>query len=355
MNTVQRHGLAPVQRRIALVEGEDAVTAGDDRSQHAMRLLDTMLWVLKGTTRDSWATSAPDEADIVVVHRGNDASHSASWRARGKLVVEVTTDARVAAAGEHVLMYPFPAKRVLELLENLSGQLDSRQPDPSATLPNKITSATPTATASVPATAARADRWSLCEALRTLREVRNDSSWMVARDGNEPVLWLRGDGGSCFAIEALMNRLRDGALIARLELRDGYPPPKSRVVERPGAELFWYAGYNADASLAPWLNPRRGYRVTAWPDFGAIRPAAEAVRVVALLTREPLDLQSLATRARVSLEVAQRTLNALSLCEVLSGDDGRPVGAEPARAASPKGGITGFLSRLRRHLKIGVS
>src|SRR5262249_26228975 len=141
---------------------------------------------------------------------------------------------------------------------------------------------------------------------------------MIARDGAETVLWLRGDGTSCFATETLLRGLREPALMARLELRDGYPPPKTRVVERQGAELFWFAGFHAGAMLAPWLSPTRPYRVSAWPDFGVIRPGSEVIRIVALLSREALDVHALAKRARVSLELAQRTMNALSMCEVLA-------------------------------------
>src|SRR5262245_21593670 len=107
-------------RRIALVErASPSLDDGDQRQLHAMRLLDTMLWVLKGTTRDTWSTASPEDADIVVVHRAGDPSHAASWKARGKLVVEIASETDTESSDDHVLTYPFPAKRVLELLEKL--------------------------------------------------------------------------------------------------------------------------------------------------------------------------------------------------------------------------------------------
>jgi hypothetical protein len=341
------HSVPPAQRRIALVGRADAATSGDERTQHAMRLFDTMLWVLKGTTRDAWAMATPEDADIVVVHR-DDAREVASWRSRGKLVVEITHD-QAADGGAHVLNYPFPAKRVLELLEKLSGELDSR----GVAMPARKSGAS---LESVPPRAAPSqDRWALAESLRTLRAVRNDALWLVARDGVEPVLWMRGDGALYFATEPFTAALRaDPTLVPRLELRDGYPPPKTRVRERPGTEFFWFAGFGAGEVLAPWLNAQARYRVTAWPDFGVIRPDAGVLRAVALLAAQPQDPQSLATGARISLGQAHRVLNALSLCEVLTTAAATSAGNANASAiAQPRGGFAGFLRKLRGHLGLG--
>jgi hypothetical protein len=346
------HGLAqgasPAQRRIALVERGASAAGADERAQHAMRLLDTMLWVLKGTTRDAWATATPDEADIVVVLRGADSGRAASWKARGKLVVEIVHAVDSPDAAEsNVLAYPFPATRVLELLEKLSGQLDQLQGGAIATarLDTKRVA---------PASVAAADRWNLVESLRTLRAVRNDDLWMVARDGGEPMVWLRGDGSAYFALDSFARSLRtDVSLVSRLDLRDGYPPPKSRVVERPGTEFFWYAGFNAGEILAPWLSATRRHRITSWPDFGVIRPEPGVLRVVALLAAESLDLKTLAARARVSLALASRVCNALSMCEVLTVSEAATTQRRSADMAQPRGGFTGFLRRLRSHLGIG--
>jgi hypothetical protein len=335
------HSVTPAQRRIALVASADAAASGDERSQHAMRLLDTMLWVLKGTTRDAWATATPEEADIVVIHR-DDPIDAAAWKARGKLVVEISNEAASSDAGAHLLNYPFPAKRVLELLEKLSGELDSR------------TASAPAIDTGSARPAPAQDRWALAESLRTLRAVRNEDLWLVLRDGTDPVVWLRGDGSAWFATESFVHAARSNtALISRLELRDGYPPLKTRVHERPGAEFFWLAGFNAGDIIAPWLNATRRYRLTAWPDFGVIRPEAAVLRVVATLSAEPLDLQTLAIRARVTLGFASRVCNALSLVDALAV-------AEPARTASsaaavnqPRGGFSGFLRKLRSHLGLG--
>lgn len=334
---------SPAQRRIALVAGAESPDSGDERAQHAMRLLDTMLWVLKGTTRESWATATPHEADIVVVHRGSDPALAANWKARGKLVVEIANEGDVADDDEHVLAYPFPATRVLALLEKLSARLSGNAAAPPVQIQPALT----------PVSRMSGDRWALSEALRTLREVRNDSMWMVARDGEAPVVWLRGDGSAYFAMDSLVQSLRtDSTLTTRLELRDGYPPPKVRVSERPGVELFWFTGFHAGEILAPWLNATRCYRVTSWPDFGLIRPEAAVLRVVALLAAEPLDLARLAARARVTIAFASRVLNALSLCEVLVAADPVPAnqGKAPTSSLAPAGGIARFLRRIRSHL-----
>lgn len=334
---------SPAQRRIALVAGEETSAPGDERTQHAMRLLDTMLWVLKGTTRESWATAPAHEADIVVVHRGADPGLAAIWKSRGKLVVEIATENDTAGDDEHVLAYPFPATRVLELLEKLSARLGGNPVSTPAQLQPLPSRSSP----------AEGDRWNLPEALRTLREVSNDSLWMVARDGADPVVWLRGDGSVYFATESFVKSLRtDAAISTRLELRNGYPPPKTRVLERPGLEFFWYAGFNASDIIAPWLNATRCYRLKSWPDFGVIRPDPAVLRVVALLATEPMELLRLAARARVPITLASRVCNALSLCEVLVAAEPMPLdkskGASPI--AAPQGGFAGFLRRLRNHL-----
>jgi hypothetical protein len=257
-------------------------------------------------------------------------------------VVEITYDA-ATASDAHVLTYPFPATRVLELLEKLSGELDSLG---NSAAPND---------AVAPRPAVVQDRWALAESLRTLRAVRNDNLWMVARDGAEPVLWLRGDGSTCFATDAFVEKLRsDVSVAARLELRDGYPPPKTRVRERPGAEFFWHAGFGAGEILAPWLNATRRHRISAWPDFGAIRPESGVLRAAAVLASEAVDLQTLATRARVPLGLASRVCNALSLCELLVASETVGQGASKgASIAQPRGGFSGFLRKLRSHLGLG--
>ncbi|HTU65040.1 MAG TPA: hypothetical protein VMF52_03730 [Steroidobacteraceae bacterium] len=336
-------GVVAGQRRIALVGAPSG--AADERGEHAMRLLDTMLWVLKGTTRDAWSKAEPDDADIIVIHRGDEPTRTAAWRSRGKLIVEIAREGETGGADDNVLTYPFPAKRVLELLEKLSGKLDDSSPAPAV-------SAAPAPVAR--ATISDTDRWALPEALRTVRSVRNDNLWLVARDGADPVLWLRGDGSAYFATDAFVRTLHaDGSLTTRLELRDGYPPPKTRVAERPAGEFFWFAGFNAGDGLAPWLDSRQSFRITAWPDFGVIRPDAAVLRAVALLQVQSLDVGALAARARVTHAVAARILNALSLCEVLVAGEARASRGE-ARLTEPRGGFSGFLRRLRTHLGLGV-
>lgn len=334
------------QRRIALVESAHAAAAdGDERAQHAMRLLDTMLWVLKGTTRDTWATSLPDDADIVVIFRGEEAARAATWKSRGKFIVEIATEGDDAGAADNVLLYPFPAKRVLELLERFSAQLQARE-----------LGSTPSEVQVQPRAASKADRWALPEAIRTVRAVRNDNLWLVARDGMETVLWLRGDGSSYFTTEPLAQALRsDPLMTARLELRDGYPPPKARVAERSGLELFWFTGFHAGEALAPWLDSRQKYRVTAWPDFGVIRPEPAVLRAVAFLATEAHDSATLAKRARIPAGLAHRILNALSLCEVLAAGAAGTPADRGVGIHEPRGGFGGFLRRLRSHLGLGAS
>jgi hypothetical protein len=331
-------GRTPQARRIALIEAPGNSSAGDDRSKRAMQLLDTMLWVLKGTTRAAWTKSGLDEADIVVVHKGDDLGRTAEWLASGKLVVEIAENADEAEGNPNTLVYPFRAVDVLALLERLGTQLDSgsRAPQAAVELPTDATGIAP---------------FKFVDTLRTVRDVPNADLWLVAHHGGTPVLWLRGDGSSYQANPKYVEALSAGTLkLSGLQIRRE-DKAAADLAQRPGFELGWYAGYHASAIIAPWLSAQTRYKLKSWPNFGLIRPHPSLLRIASALGSTPLTLQQVAARAKVPMEVAARTLNALSACDALVSvaEATAPV-SRPKAVAEPSGGFSRFLTRVRKHL-----
>ncbi|MFC4310064.1 hypothetical protein ACFPN2_13315 [Steroidobacter flavus] len=288
------------ERRIALIKP----SATEEQAGHAVQLFDSVLWVFKGTTRSSWVTTPAAAADIIVVHHSEPAKNLARWRDEGKHIVVLSTDEKHHPAGPRTLVYPFPAVKVLSMLEHVEAEMESR-----VTVPPSA----PATTAPIKprASTSNADPWSFVEALRTLRTVNNSALWLMCKGPQGPFLWLRGDVGCYYCDAATAGAIRAGTLdLSGLSLQKGTPPP-GNLPARPGAELFWFATYHASPSLAPWLNDKTVYRLLRWPDLGRVR-ATDAtelttqIRVVAALGAESLALGKLAARAQTNIEAAAR-------------------------------------------------
>jgi hypothetical protein len=337
------HERATQTRRIALI-----AAGGLERSQRAMQLLDTMLWVLKGTTNAAWNKARPEEADIVVVHQDEDAARTvAAWQARGKLVVQIASRAGDVPPGENTLVYPFRAVDVLALLERLGTQLDAdlcspatpaRAPEPSAT--GELT-------------------WKFIETLRTVRDVRNSETWLAAHRGAKPVLWLRGDGAVYRASAPVVEALRNGSLVlSSLDIQPETAMPAD-LAQRSGFELAWYAGLQAGDALAPWLSRRTKYRLRQWPNFGSIRPEPAVLRIVSTLASTPASIDDIVARGGATALVAARAFNALSTCESIAEVETAPnvavARAAAPSVATPAGGFGRFLHRVRKHLGLEVA
>jgi hypothetical protein len=336
-----------VSRRIALIAAGDA--GGDDRSQRAMQLLDTMLWVLKGTTNAAWIKAQPDEADIVVVHQddsqGDKASGTAAeWQARGKLVVQIAAQSANdkpgdAAANPNTLVYPFRAVDVLSLLERLNAQLDADLSSPAAA------DRTPDGVGS------EDGPWKFVEALRAVRDVRNSEQWLAAHRGTAPVLWLRGDGAVYRATAQIVDTIRSGKLaLGALSIQPASAMPVD-VPQRSGFELGWYAGLFASHTLAPWLSSTTKYRLRQWPNFGSIRPTPAVLKVVSALASSPASVDDLVARSGLPATDVIRAFNALSTCEsIVEVEAVRNLETKRPATAAPSGGFTKFLKRVRKHL-----
>jgi hypothetical protein len=339
------------ERRIALIKP----SANEEQASHAVQLFDSVLWVFKGTTRSSWVTTPAASADIVVVHHSEPANNLARWRAEGKHIVVLSTDEKGHPAGPRTLVYPFPAVKVLSMLEHVEAEMESNTPAPPVA---------PVATAPIKprASGTNADPWSFVEALRTLRTVNNGTLWLMCKGPQGPFLWIRGDVGCYYCDGATAGAIRAGTLdLSGLSLQKGTPPP-GNLPARLGEELFWFATYHASASLAPWLNDKTIYRLVRWPDLGRVRAndAAERttqIRVVAAFAAGPSALGKLAARAQTNIDAAARTLNALASCALIEAAQPAPIAPKATRVESivptPVGGLKQFLRGMRKHLRLG--
>ncbi|HEY5757428.1 MAG TPA: hypothetical protein VIU34_16475 [Steroidobacter sp.] len=335
------------ERRIALIKP----SANEEQAGHAVQLFDSVLWVFKGTTRSSWVTTPAATADIIVVHHSEPANNLARWRDEGKHIVVLSTDEKRHPAGPRTLVYPFPAVKVLSMLEHVEAEMES-----GTTVPRAATVAS--APSKPRATTSSADPWSFVEALRTLRTVNNSTLWLTCKGPQGPFLWIRGDVASYYCDAATAGAIRAGTLdLSGLSLQKGTPPP-GNLPARPGEELFWFATFHASPSLAPWLHDKTVYRLVRWPDLGRLRAndAAERtaqIRVIAALAAGPSAL----SRLSANVDGTARTLNALASCALIETAQPTPAAPKVARAESsvptPVGGLKQFLRNMRKHLRLG--
>ena len=323
--------IAPVDRHIALI-----TSVASTEGQAAIQLMETVLWALRGTTRSNWvAAQSADAADVVVLHQSDTDERVADWRRSGKAVVVIAMQPVPVPQNPHVLIYPFGASQVRELLNSLD---------------------TPLVSGPSPAAGASGDAgvgsWSFLKTLGTLRELPNSHVWLVGKIDGTSVFWLRGDGTEWATESFILEGVRNGVFnLERLVLEKSATSPVHRTV-RPAADLCWFAGYYAGFSLAPWLSPSTRYRISRWPNFGLIRPATSQIRATAVVATSPATVNEVAARARIAPDEAARTLNALWACNLLT-----PLEASPAKHAAPRrprfestGGLRSLLQLLRNRL-----
>jgi hypothetical protein len=288
----------PAGRRIALLT---PCGGASRRAGHALKLFESALFVLRGATAVPWTITGPEAAQVILVHEDDCDERIGTWRAQGKRVVVLSTAQPRSSGRPAGLTYPFRTAEVLALLERLDDELTRRS------LP-------------VPAAAARPatpDRWTLVEALFTIRAVENGQAWLVARAARTPVLWIRGDGGAYAADPAAVQVMRDGSLdLHRLALRRSSEPGPD-LERRSGMELSWFAGFHASETLAPQLQADAAYRIQRWPGFEQIRPQPVQLRLAAALSSRPVSLDQIVGERMFPRNMAIKTFNALYACGLL--------------------------------------
>lgn len=341
---------AAPQRRIALLH-----SSTDDSADSApLRLVESMLWAFQGTTRSSWVrATSPESADVAVVSSTAPNERIDAWRKSGKPLIVITAPDAPPVRDEHVLVYPFRATQFLQLLNTLDARLghSGGHAAPAANQPDIASSP-----ASESSTTNR-DSWSFVEALRTLREVQNTEVWLTGYYGPTPRLWIKGDGSEYTTDPATLQDIRRGTFrFGAIQMRRGVPPPPHRQV-RSAAELQWFAGCHAGATLAPDLDEFTRYRISRWPNFGLIRPLPSQIRVTALLAASPLDLRELVKRSALPAEEVIRTLNALEASGLLHAVQATAAPAPMPAAEVPQmpGGFGSFVRLLRKRLGLSES
>lgn len=312
---------------------------------HAMQLLSSMLWAFKGTTRSSWEISAPEEADVVVFHGDDPDGRLPGWQANGKLAVEIATSAQSSGSGSRSLIYPFRAAQALALLEQLDAELESA---------DALNHAMVSHTGEFKRVSPGEECWSFVDALRTLRAYSGGERWWAAVQDSQPVLWVKSGGTVYLADSATVQALRQGSLrIQELRMQAGAPPAIGEP-PRGGSELIWFAAYYASDRLAVALSERARYRMTRWPNFGAIRPPVAQVRVAAALSGHAIDLSQVASRARLPVGDAARTFNALSALGLLLPAECATDVVDTPRVQPPFSALGSLLRNIRKHLGLGV-
>ena len=350
MNAVSSRAIRSV-RRIALIK---PAVAEQDRAALAMKLLDSVLWVFKGTTQSNWTVSSAEAAQVIVVHQDEPAGDIARWRNEGKLIVVISTDSAASPISPYALNYPFPTVQVLRILEQLDAELDAGTPGERArsNAPGNNDSNN---------RSDGSDAWGFVDALRTLRLVNNADTWFVGKGSHGSVVWLRGDGSRYCCDSATARAIRTGTRnLNGLTLHRATAPPG--VNPRTGSELAWFAGYHASTALATWLSERATYRLIRWPDFGRVQPddpllRAAQMRVLAALDVAPATVAQLCARTDVSPEVVVRTVNALASCDLLEGAFTIPSNVANTKPPSPvlAGRLRQFLRSMRKHLGLWTS
>lgn len=330
-------------RRIAFVKPP---ATQDSKVAHAMQLFTSMLWAFKGTTRSTWEVAAPEEADVIVFHKEAPDRRLPDWQASGKLAVEIATGPHPGAAAARSLSYPFRAAQAFALLEQLDAELESAD-----ALNHAMISHTGEFKRAVPGE----ESWSFVDALRTLRAYSGGERWWVAYRDAEPVLWVKSGGTVYLAEASIVQSLRDGTLrLHEMRMQSG-APSATGAQPRGGSELIWFAAYYASDHLAVALTDNARYRITRWPNFGTIRPPVTQIRAAAALSGKAIDVSQVASRARIALVDAARTLNALSALGLLLPGETDIQAAEVTRTQSaPTFSALGtLLKNIRRHLGLG--
>jgi len=350
MNAAPAHSPAVrSERRIALIQ---PAAAAEDRAALAIKLLDSVLWVFKGTTQSNWTICPAESAHVIVVHQDQPAGHIAQWRKDGKLIVVINTDATASAISPHALTYPFQAVQVLRVLEQVDAELESR-----ASVGRAGSAATGNNQFDGRGDAHGSDAWDFVDSLRTLRLVNSAETWFVGKGSSGSVLWVRGDGSRYCCDSATVRAIRSGKRhLSGLTLQKAAAVP-AELNSGSGSELAWFAGYHASTALAPWLTERDRYRLTRWPDLGRVQPddpslRAAQMRVLATLDAAPATAAQLCVRTQVAPEVVTRTLNALASCELMEPAPMAAAGEAGTRSSPPvpASRLRQFLQNMRRHL-----
>jgi hypothetical protein len=346
------------ERRIALIK---PAVAEQDRAALAMKLLDSVLWVFKGTTQSNWTVCAADAAQVIVVHQDEPAGHIARWRNEGKLIVVISTDSAASPISPYALSYPFPTVQVLRILEQLDAELDSGAAAERARSNAPSNNANLNSRGDGGGDRHGRDAWGFVDSLRTLRLVNNADTWFVGKGSSGSVVWVRGDGSRYCCDSATTRAIRMGTRnLNGLTLHKAAAAPG--VSPRSGSELAWFAGYHASVSLAPWLSERETLRLIRWPDFGRVQPddpllRAAQLRVIAALDAAPSTATQLCARTDASPEIIVRTVNALASCELVEVANTVATNVANTKAASPvpAGGLRQFLRNMRKHLGLWTS
>lgn len=315
-------------RRIALVD-----VIADTQSAFA-----SMLRVIAGRTRCRWeVVDDPAAADLILTQFEAEHPRIGRWANSGKRFLSIVDPKAPWPLMRYALSHPFRAANVEAILDEIAGEMDV--PD----------------VASQDASAAAS--WNFPRALKALSHSALSDVDYCARAASGDLIWVCGDL-SCYAAEPrVVERIRAGAIKFEGLVAIGMRPPPAKLQPRPLLELFWHSAFFAGDSLAPWLRSGARFRLRRWPDFGVIRSSRASMQIVAWLASGSRSAAELVRLSAAPPTLVHRTLNALSVCRLLTME--LPDAAmttergASARPAHSPGLIKSLVSGLRKRLGWG--
>lgn len=298
-----------------------------------------MLGLLSRRTRCLWQLVDSSTADVLFLGAGVDAATEATLAARAQRVIRVAAFEREHPGAALRLEYPFRVFQVLTVLQEVDEQMSA----PGAS--HRVASADPTAHS----------EWSLVHSLQTLAHRNSHGQWHVSRypDGRE--LYVRDDLLETAAEASVRTDVARGQLPA--DPFQPSAPPAPDLLRAPAQHFIWHAGYHAGAGqLNPQLDPHGTYQLTAWPDFGVIRPDRQSLRMAALLGAGAYTRPQLASALgqAATLDCINRFFNATHASGLLhlakAGGDAHHRPNPPATSF-----VGALVSRLRERLGLPSS
>lgn len=293
-----------------------------------------MLGLLSRRTRCLWQLVDSSTADVLFLGAGVDAATEAALAARAQRVIRIAAFEREHPGAALRIEYPFRVFQVLTVLQEVDEQMSAPGGIYRSTTPDH----------------AAGSEWSLVHSLQALAHRNSHGQWHVSRypDGRE--LYLRDDLLETAADASVRADVAQGRLPA--DPFQPSTPPESDVPRTPAQYLIWQTGYHAGTGqLNPRLDPHGAYQLTAWPDFGVIRPDRQSLRMAALLGAAAYTRTQLASALgpAASLDCVNRFFNATHASGLLhlakAGSDAHP---KPAQSATSFVGA--LVGRLRERL-----
>lgn len=322
-----------------------------------MSLIRSMISLLDGRTEHKWVVGEDASAGLVLVGNG-----AADQLERKPLPVK--RGARLAAlllsqddpdmgGAALCIRRPIRVMPLIELLNEAGKQLAQQRTadyQPVHTQPIAVFPPAPMPTLPLVAAA---------QALRELRQNPKASRpTALLNSAGEVVAVVHAGPGIVIASLALSELVKSIEQTFSGVQSVGLPPNQQAglmgIAPQSLDSLCWKVGIGLanTAGLAPWLNSNCVYRLTGWPDFGAIGADRHGMRLSAAMLAQPMSLVQLSEKTRIGVPEVSSFFNSASVSGLLVEAVPRPApkSAPTAAVLAPR---RSMISMLRS--KLGLS